>query len=78
MLTPIAYSIYEAVAVSGTSRTALYKALQARELRAHKRGTRTLILADELHRWIKNLPEYKPIAGKESSHQSNLGPKGAL
>jgi len=56
MVTPIAYSIAEACAVARTGRTALYEAIRAGELAARKRGRRTLILAEDLHRWVENLP----------------------
>ncbi|MGM5051147.1 helix-turn-helix domain-containing protein [Tardiphaga sp. 604_B6_N1_1] len=51
-----AYGISEACARSATRRTALYEAIGKGELRAVKRGRRTLILADDLERWLENLP----------------------
>ena len=52
----IALSVSEAVAVSGQSRTALYMAFKSGALIARKRGARTVILADELRRWLESLP----------------------
>jgi excisionase family DNA binding protein len=61
---PIALTIGEAVAVSRTSRTAIYAALKRGELQARKRGKRTLILASDLRAWLENLPrlETRPAA----------------
>ena len=49
---PLAYSIAEARA----GRTALYQAINSGELRAVKRGRRTLILKEDLSRWLANHP----------------------
>jgi excisionase family DNA binding protein len=53
----LALSIPEAVAVSGFSRSSLYKEMAAGRLRAVKRGTRVAILSDDLKSWLKSLPE---------------------
>lgn len=52
----LAYSIPEAVTVSGRSRTALYQAFKTGELIARKQGARTIILADDLRHWLESLP----------------------
>jgi excisionase family DNA binding protein len=56
MDTPLAYSIPEACASSRIGRTTLYEAIRTGELRAVKRGRRTLILFEDLRSWITNLP----------------------
>jgi excisionase family DNA binding protein len=56
MNSPLAYSIAEACAVARAGRTAIYQAIRDGELKARKRGRRTLILADDLRRWIEGLP----------------------
>ena len=59
----LVHSIPEACSIACAGRTALYEAIQSGALRAVKRGSRTLILADELRRWVENLP---PVAVKQS------------
>jgi excisionase family DNA binding protein len=56
MQTPLVHSIAEACEVSDTCRTALYVAINTGELRAVKRGRRTLILDEDLRRWVQTLP----------------------
>lgn len=60
MNTPLAYSVAEACSVARAGRTALYEALRTGELRAVKRGRRTLILTDDLRRWLESLPPMNP------------------
>jgi excisionase family DNA binding protein len=52
----IAYSMVDAAAVSGVSRTTIYEAIRDQELRAVKLGARTIILHRDLCRWLNNLP----------------------
>jgi hypothetical protein len=49
----LAYTIKEAVSVTGLGRTSLYLAIRLGELRVVKKGARTIILDRDLRRWLE-------------------------
>ena len=68
---PLAYTISEACSAAAIGRTALYEAISRGELRAKKRGRRTLVMADDLRQWLDGLPRITP-------KKSRLGCTGSL
>jgi excisionase family DNA binding protein len=57
---PLALQVHDAVRVSGLGRSSLYEAIRNGRLPIRKAGRRTLILADDLKRFVESLPSAKP------------------
>ena len=55
-MTPLSYSIAEAVQVSGLGRTKLFAEIKGGRLPARKFGSRTIVLAEDLKRFLEALP----------------------
>jgi len=66
----LAYSVRDACLIACTGRTSVYEAIRTGALRAVKRGRRTLILDEDLRRWLQNLP---PMTVKPSTQSLNQG-----
>jgi excisionase family DNA binding protein len=58
----IVLTINEACQQSRTGRTALYAAIKSGQLTARKRGSRTMILANDLKQWIESFPKMASTA----------------
>jgi excisionase family DNA binding protein len=63
MTTHFAYTIAEACAAAAAGRTAIYEAIKTGSLQARKRGRKTLILPDDLRRWVESHPAIQPKGG---------------
>jgi excisionase family DNA binding protein len=69
----LAHSISEACSIARAGRTSLYEAIRTGELRAVKRGRRTLILDDDLRRWVQSLPAVTVKPQKPSNMENTNG-----
>jgi predicted DNA-binding transcriptional regulator AlpA len=56
----IAATIAQSVALSGLSRSSIYKLINERRLNPRKAGKRTLILVSELNDYVNSLPARAP------------------
>ena len=52
----LAVSVAEAVRLTGIGRSSLYEAIRRGELPIRKSGRRTVLLMEDLRRWVAGLP----------------------
>jgi excisionase family DNA binding protein len=64
----VAYRPEKAADTFGLSRSYVYLLLQRGELQARKCGNITLIEHDEMVRWLRSLPTFKPTAASVEAH----------
>lgn len=60
IMQPIALTIAEVCAASRIGRTRVYEAIRTGELPARKHGRRTLVLSEDVRRWLEALPTIDP------------------
>jgi excisionase family DNA binding protein len=53
---PLAVSIADAVRLSGVGRSSLYEAIRRGDLPIRKSGRRTLLMTEDIRRWLTSLP----------------------
>lgn len=56
MQAPIAHTVKDACDLTGLGRSTIYEAIKAGRLKPRKCGNRTLILHEDLKRFIESLP----------------------
>jgi excisionase family DNA binding protein len=56
----LSYSVKEACAACGFGKEKIYAALHAGELAGKRIDGRTIILREELEKWLREKPEYSP------------------
>jgi excisionase family DNA binding protein len=55
----LAYTVDELAGSTGTGRSKIYAEIRVGHLRAKKLGSRTLITAEAVDDWLKQLPDYQ-------------------
>lgn len=55
--TPRAYSVAEFCSAYAVGRSVAFDLIARRDLKAHKLGHKTIILADDAEEWLRTLPQ---------------------
>jgi excisionase family DNA binding protein len=71
-LAPLAYTIKDAVKLTGMSRTRLYEELKNGRLVAKKVGRSTLIPHESLEAWLDNLETYPASKQSQNTLKNDL------
>lgn len=66
-LTKPAYSLTELLRLVPIGRTTIYREVKTGNLRATKRGRRTIFLASDIAGWLEQLPAASPAEPKPAS-----------
>lgn len=59
---PLAYPLPTFLRIAGIGRTKAYEEINAGRLKAHKNGSRTVVLADDARAYLSSLPAFQPRA----------------
>lgn len=60
MTDTVAYPLPDFLKRYGISRSTAYREINAGRLKARKRGSRTIVLADDAQLWLDSLPNFVP------------------
>jgi len=63
----LSFTLSEWNDATGESRSFTYEALRRGDLKAKKRGRRTIILRDVGIEYLKSLPDYEPTSSREAA-----------
>jgi hypothetical protein len=66
----IAFRINELAKAAGVGRTLLYEEFKAGRLKAHKIGSRTVILVEDANAWIRSRPVATPRSEEPTNHRA--------
>lgn len=73
MMLPLAYSIAETCVLAHCGRTTIYEQINSGQLRAVKRGRRTIVLAHDLRAWLDALPAIDVKSPRQAKSQPPRG-----
>lgn len=62
---PHAFTVSQFCKRNNMSRTTFYELLKSGDLKAKKRGSRTIVLASDEMVWLNSLPDYEAVTGQQ-------------